>query len=63
MGLVDFCHFKGLILLVQFPQSHHRYEHDSHYALGLMMPLDSSGWLWHEMVIGQKMILSYTFCY
>ena len=61
MDLVGFFHSKGSILLLLFPQPPRRREHGSSYAFGSMRPLDSLGWLWPEMVIGQKKTLVYLF--
>ena len=54
MDLVGLCHFEGLISLVSFPQPPRRREYGSSYACDSMRTLDSSGWLWPAMVVGQK---------
>ena len=59
MDPVGLCHSEGLISLVSFPQPPHRREHSSSYMSDSTMPLDSLGWLWPTMVVGQKKRLAY----
>ena len=59
MDPVGLYHSKCSISLVSFSQPSRWCENGSSHASGLVRPLDSLGWLWPMMVVGQKKRLAY----